>query len=104
MSFIPHKKTRKSETNTFSEAFAQWLKTNELEDRYAISQITSHWKELVGPVVARHTKYVKIENKVLYVAVDNASLRQQLGYSKSNLLQLINEKAGRQIALACFVL
>lgn len=104
MSFIPQKKTRRSETSTFSEAFEQWLKKNELEDRYAISTVTAHWAELVGPVIARHTKYVKVENKVLYVAVDNAPLRQQLGYSKSNLIRLVNEQAGRQIAVACFIL
>jgi len=101
---IKPKKLRKQEATPISEAISNWLKSNHLEDRLLISQITADWESMVGPVISKHTRSIRVENKVLQIIVDNAPLRQQLTYSKTQLIKMVNEKAGRQLVVDCFIL
>lgn len=101
---IKPKKLRSQEATPISDAISNWLKSNHLEDKLLISRINADWEEMVGPVIARHTRSIRVENKVLQIIVDNAPLRQQLTYSKTQLVKLVNEKAGRQLVIDCFIL
>lgn len=101
--FIKAKPLRKPEASTMADAIAHWMKVNHLEDKFAESDITLSWAELVGPLISRHTKRIRIENRILKIEVDNAPLRQQLSLSKTRIIKLVNEKAGRQLVLECLV-
>ena len=101
---IKPKNLRRQESLPISEAITSWLKSNNLADKLTISRINAEWSSLVGAVIAKHTLGIKIENKVLQIRVDNAPLRQQLSYSKSQLVKLVNEKAGKQLVIDCFIL
>lgn len=87
-----------------SEAIENWLKHNHLDEKLMVANILADWEQMVGKLIARHTKSIRIENKVLKIVVDNAPLRQQLSYSKTSLVKLVNDKAGRQLVIDCFVL
>jgi len=102
--FIKQKKLRKQEALPMSEAITNWLKSNHLEEKLLISRINAEWELMVGPVIAKHTRSIRVVNKVLQIMVDNAPLRQQLTYSKTQLIKLVNEKAGRQLVIDCFIL
>jgi predicted nucleic acid-binding Zn ribbon protein len=54
-------------------------------------------------MIARHTRRIRIENKILKIEVDNAPLREQLNLSKTRILKLVNEKAGRQLVIECLI-
>ncbi len=87
-----------------ADAIQEWLRHNHLEEKLLVSGIVADWENMVGKLIARHTKSIRIENKVLKIIVDNAPLRQQLAYSKTTLVKLVNEKAGRQLVVECFIL
>lgn len=55
------------------------------------------WGQVVGPFIAKHTIDLSIRNKVLYVRVDSDALRNELGYSKSQLIKSLNELVGKDI-------
>jgi predicted nucleic acid-binding Zn ribbon protein len=101
---IKPKNIRKSNVSPIAEAIENWLKSNNLDEKLLVSTILADWENMVGKLIARHTKSIRIENKVLKIVVDNAPLRQQLSYSKTSLVKLVNEKAGRQLVIDCFVL
>lgn len=101
--FIKAKSLRKPEPTVLSDAIQNWLKSNHLEEKFSLTEIREAWPEMVGMVIARHTKYVRIENKILKIQVDNAPLRQQLNLSKGRLIKLVNEKAGRQLVVECLI-
>ena len=101
--FIPARTLRKPEPDPISEVIQKWLKENQLEDRFLQADIKAAWEELLGPVVARHTKSIQLENRILKIRVDNASLRHELFMSRSRILSLVNQRAGRQVALECLV-
>lgn len=68
------------------------------------ASISDTWNEIMGSAVARHTRSIRIDNKILKITVDNSPLRHQLSHSKSRIVQLVNEKAGRQVVLECLIL
>ena len=102
--FIKTKSMRRPEPEKIDSAIGNWLKGNELIGKFLETKVLGDWKELVGPTVAKHTKKVLIERKVLMIYVDNAPLRHQLNMSKIRLVQLVNEKAGSSIVTDCLVL
>ena len=55
------------------------------------------WSKVVGTFVAKHTIDLSIRNKVLYVRVDSDALRNELGYSKSQLIKSLNELVGKDV-------
>ncbi|HRH35474.1 MAG TPA: DUF721 domain-containing protein [Catalimonadaceae bacterium] len=87
-----------------SEAIQSWIKAHHLEDKMLQASIADTWSEIMGKAVSRHTRSIRMENKILKIVVDNAPLRHQLSHSKSRIIQLINEKAGRQVVLECLIL
>ncbi len=70
------------------EAYGLREKLDELD-------IASWWDEVAGGPIARHTVSVTLRRGHLHVRVDNAPLRQELGYMKDRLAELLNERCGR---------
>ncbi len=101
--FIKARSLRKPEASTMADAIEHWMKVNHLEDKFAESNITLSWPEIAGPLIAKHTRRIRIENKILKIEVDNAPLREQLSLSKSRIIKLVNDKAGRQLVLECLI-
>ena len=75
------------------KAFYEQHKGPEYVDELKIIQ---SWPKVVGPFIAKHTIDLSIRNKVLFVRVDSDSLRNELGYSKSLLLNNLNELVGKE--------
>jgi predicted nucleic acid-binding Zn ribbon protein len=101
--FIKAKSLRKPEASTMADAIQSWIKINHLEDKLAESDITLSWPSIAGPLIARHTRRIRIQNKILKIEVDNAPLREQLNLSKTRILKLVNDKAGRQLVIECLI-
>lgn len=102
--FIKASVFRKPEPEKMNLAIDNWLKGNALEAKFLETKVLGNWAEIVGPTVARHTRKVFINKKVLTIYVTNAPLRQQLTLSRTRLVQLVNEQAGSQIVTECLVL
>ena len=55
------------------------------------------WGQVVGPFIASHTIDLNLRNKVLFVRVDSDVLRNELSYSKSELINKINDLVGKEV-------
>lgn len=101
--FIPAKRIQKSEPESLAQVIEKWLTENKLGHRFLQTEIKLAWEEMMGPMIARHTSSISLDNRVLKIKVDNAPLRQELFMSRSRILALVNKRAGRQIALECLI-
>lgn len=59
--------------------------------------ITTGWDEAVGPMIARHTKSVRLRKGRLQVKVDSAPLRHELTFMRETLVEILNRRAGRKV-------
>ena len=88
---------RKSNENPVSELIDLWLRQYGLSGKYKEFRMLQSWNELMGPMIAKHTKDVRIYQEVLYVELDSASIRSELSYSKSRIIENLNTEAGEML-------
>ena len=55
------------------------------------------WGQVVGAFIASHTIDICLRNNVLFVRVDSDVLRNELSYSKSELISKINAFVGKDV-------
>lgn len=55
------------------------------------------WGQVVGPFIASHTIDLCLRNKVLFVRVDSDVLRNELSYSRSELVGKLNDLVGKEV-------
>ena len=60
-------------------------------------KVVSLWGKVVGPFITSHTIDLFFKNHTLFVRVDSDVLRNELSYSKSLLIQNLNEAVGKSV-------
>ena len=75
---------------TLKQAIEALINNFKIKERLNETAIITEWERIVGKMVARHTSKIYIKNKVLFVELDSAALRNELGYAKTRLLAAIN--------------
>jgi predicted nucleic acid-binding Zn ribbon protein len=75
---------------TLKQAIQALISNLKIEERLNETAIVTEWEKIVGKMIARHTSNIYIKNKVLFVELDNAALRNELGYAKTKLIAAVN--------------
>jgi predicted nucleic acid-binding Zn ribbon protein len=85
---------KKSNEILLKDAIEAFLKENNLDTRLNETKLIGAWEEVAGKLVARHTNQMYVKNRILFVKVDAAALREELTYQKSKLIKKLNKSAG----------
>ena len=75
----------------------QLLRAYGYQDQLDEIELIKIYEALVGKVFANHTQKIGFKNKILYVKLDSASLKQELDYVKEGLVEKINRQIGRRV-------
>lgn len=67
------------------------------QDQLDELDLISAYEELVGKLYCKHTKSINFKNKVLYVKLDSAALKQEMSYKREEIITRLNQKLGRRI-------
>jgi len=73
----------------------QLLRAYGYQDQLDEIELLKVYDEQVGKMFVNHTKNIALKNKILYVQLDSASLKQELSYVKEGLIQRLNQKMGK---------
>ncbi len=85
---------KKTNEILLKDAIAAFLKDNNLESKLNETKVIGAWEEVAGKLVSRHTLQMYIKDRILFVKVDSAALREELSYQKSKLVKRLNIAAG----------
>jgi predicted nucleic acid-binding Zn ribbon protein len=85
---------KKSNEILLKDAIEAFLKENKLDTKINETRLIGAWEEVTGKLIARHTIDIYVKNRVLFVKVDAAALREELSYQKSKLVKKLNKVAG----------
>ena len=88
---------RRRQTQNIRELLDEVLKANRLDQRMYETRLMDSWKSLLGETIARYTGLVYIKNRVLYVQITSAVLRNDLLLSRQNLIKRLNEHVGKEV-------
>jgi predicted nucleic acid-binding Zn ribbon protein len=82
----------RSNDQTLGDAIREFLHSYHLEDKLNETRVIQSWGRIVGPMVEKHTHGLYIRNRILFVKVDSAALRQELSFSRSKLVGALNDE------------
>ncbi len=88
---------RKNNEQSLKEVIGELLKVYKLDGRMNEVRLISSWEKVVGKMIAKHTKDMYISRRKLYVKLDSSVLRDELSYSKTKILGMLNEEAGTEV-------
>jgi predicted nucleic acid-binding Zn ribbon protein len=49
------------------------------------------WETAVGPVIAKHTRAIRVQDSILWVEVDHPIWKSELHHRKRQILELLNQ-------------
>lgn len=55
------------------------------------------WPEVLGPVVAQHTRITRNDMGRLFVSVDTPEWRQELLYRRESIIEILNQRLGDEL-------
>jgi len=87
---VDHEKSMRDLINQMLRAYGLGNQLDEIG-------LVKSWEEVVGKMVAKHTKDIYFKKGIFYVSLDSAALRQQMSYNKSKIVELLNNKAGKDL-------
>jgi len=85
---------KKTNEILLKDAISAFLKDNNLDTKLDETRIISAWEGVVGKLISRHTNQMYIKDRILFVRVDSAALREELTYQRSKLVKKLNAAAG----------
>jgi predicted nucleic acid-binding Zn ribbon protein len=83
--------------HSIKDAIESLLKTYKLDDRLAERRLINSWEEVMGKMIANHTKDLYIKHKQLFVTLDSAALRNELSMARTKIVKMMNEAAGLEV-------
>jgi len=88
---------RKNNNDTVQNLFESILKQNGIWQKFLEQKVINNWKDIVGVKIANSTKRIDISGRKLFLQVDSSVLRNELLMLRSNLVDIVNSKAGENI-------
>lgn len=85
---------RESNTSSLEDAIKRLLKVYKLSDKMIEIDVVKAWPEVMGPLIASKTEEVQLKNSVLIVRLNSSTLRQELSYGKSMIIENMNDHLG----------
>ncbi len=88
---------RESNLSVLGDLIKTFYHENNRDNALKEQAILDSWKDAVGDFIAAHTIKTSITNGVLYVRVDADSLRNELVFSKSTIIEKLNKYVDGEI-------
>lgn len=76
------------------EVIRELIETYRLEGKLNEVKVIDCWEQVVGEMIARHTRDLYIKNSRLFVKIDSPALKNELSYSRSLIADKLNEAVG----------
>lgn len=88
---------KKQNDVTLGDAIKDLLNTYSLNTKLDEVKLLDAWRDTLGTMINNHTQKIYVQNRKLFVKLDNAALKNELMYSKTKLIQSLNEHVGRPV-------
>jgi len=82
---------------SLKEAIGAMFDDLDLSQKISENRLITNWESIVGKLIAKHTTKIYIKKGVLFLYLDNPSLKNELVYSREKIIELLNETAGEQV-------
>lgn len=86
---------RKNE-QTLGEAIKEFIAAHGMQERVLESMAIDAWHSQMGKFIANFTDELYVKKNILYVNLNSPSLKNELSYGKSKIIEHINQSLGEE--------
>jgi len=80
---------------SFRRAFQHFLKEENLECTFKQKQLIANWEQIMGKTIASRTSGLFFKDKILFIRITSAPLKQEMRAAKPQILKRIEKELGR---------
>ena len=95
--FNKENSSRRPGVRPLGEIIEQLLYTYRIKGRFDETHVTAFWEKIVGKTIASRTETVYVKDKVLFLKIESAPLRNELVLAKSKLILMVNREYDYEI-------
>jgi len=88
---------RKSQTQKISDVISECLRELNIDRKLKEVSLVSQWEELMGKTVAIRTDRIYVKNRILFIHVTSAVLKNELLMMRNQIIERLNENAGEKL-------
>uniref|UniRef100_UPI0032172D93 DUF721 domain-containing protein n=1 Tax=uncultured Draconibacterium sp. TaxID=1573823 RepID=UPI0032172D93 len=88
---------RRSNTQSLSEVLKEYIEQNRIDRKLKEVDVVQGWEDLLGKTIAHYTKNIYIKNRILYVEISSAVVKNELFMMREEICRRINENAGQNV-------
>lgn len=88
---------RKSGTSSVKDAIEAMLDSYKLRGKFDQTKLINSWESMMGKPISRRTEKIFIKEKMLFVKLNSAPLRQELTIAKSKVLEIIHRNFDKNL-------
>ncbi len=85
------------ETIHIGQAINNLLSSYHLKSKFDEASLVGSWERLLGKPIAKRTKKVYIRNKVLFVHLESAGMKQDISLHKAQILEIFHREFGKEV-------
>ena len=83
--------------NSIGGAIREFLHNYNLENKFDQTNLILHWENLMGKPIARRTNKIFIKDNKLFLGITSAPLKHEIHGSKSKVISILNQSAGKEL-------
>ncbi|MBN4066068.1 DUF721 domain-containing protein [Candidatus Amoebophilus asiaticus] len=87
---------RKNEIR-IKDAIEEYLKKSKLKPKLDEVKLREAWEGHMGKAIANYTNKIYLKDRKLFINLSSSVLRDQLSYSKSKIIEMLNREVGEEI-------
>ena len=84
-------------SHKLGDVIREMIEAYGLKSKLSEATLLESWEKVVGKMIAKHTKDLYIKNKKLFIRIDSPALKNELTYSRSTLMEKLNEATGANV-------
>lgn len=89
----------KNEAKPLGRVLTELLEVYKLKSKVTEVNLVNSWEQIAGPLIAKKTEKLLIKERKLHITVSSAPLKQELIYSKSQIVELVNKFMGTELII-----
>lgn len=81
---------------SLKDALKNMVTSMKWDEKLAEAQIKQIWAEKMGTTINQFTKEIRLREGKLFLAIESASLKQELNYGREKIKEMLNSEIGQE--------
>ncbi len=90
--FDKERASRKPGITPLKEAIEQVFGRPHMKKGFEESYVSAHWAKIMGTPISSRTQKVYVRDRILFLQIESAPLRNELVHAKKKIIELINRE------------